>query len=305
MYTKDLADIVTKAGFVCHGYADDTQLYQYCSPTAPEVTKLSEAFAACLESVTQWTYSNRLQLNPQKTECVWFHSPSCGLTDYPTLSIGSVSIQPVAAARSLGIWFDQHLSFDQQITTLSKLCFYQLRQLRPVCKQVDRSTAQSILQAFVSSRLDYCNVLYAGLPTTKLARLQRIQNAAARLYSGCSRYEHITPVLRELHWLPVASRVVFKVATIVYKAHHNLAPNYIVELCPPAGHLHQHNLRSVTRHDLATIRTLTFRIGDRTFARSAAEIWNNLPTDLRASQSVSTFCKHLKTALFHDAYSAQ
>jgi hypothetical protein len=101
------------------------------------------------------------------------------------------------------------------------------------------------------------------------------------------------------------SRVAFKVATIAYKVHHGLAPNYIVDLCPPSGYLHQHNLRSVTRQDFATIRSHTSRIGHRTFTHSAAVVWNNLPTDLRESPSVSTFCRHLKTVLFWEAYSAQ
>jgi len=83
--------------------------------------------------------------------------------------------------------------------------------------------AETLVSAFISSRLDYCNSL--------LDRVQRLQNAAARLVTGTSKYDHITPVLSALHWLPVRQRIVYKVALLMYKCVHGLAPPYLVEDC--------------------------------------------------------------------------
>ena len=159
-----------------------------------------------------------------------------------------------------------------------------------------------LLQAFISSRLDYCNSLYSGLPVTRLKILQRIQNNAARIYSSRRKTEHISPVLRELHWLPVAARIKFKMGVLVYKALHNQLPEYLSDFCIQAGQFHDHALRSVTHSELAKVRTVTKSMGDRTFQVLAADTWNRIPTSVRDSDSAAVFCRRLKTLLFVQAY---
>ena len=89
-----------------------------------------------------------------------------------------------------------------------------------------------LLHAFVSNRLDYCNSLFFGLPKSDLSKLQRVQNAAVRLYSGLLRRDHITPVLRdELYWLPIEQRIDFKIATLVFKCLNDIAPSYLYDIC--------------------------------------------------------------------------
>jgi len=83
------------------------------------------------------------------------------------------------------------------------------------------------VHAFVSSRLDSCNSLLAGVSSQLLQRLQVVKNAAARLVTGARRSEHMTPVLRDLHWLPVRQRITFKTAVLVYKCLHGMAPQYL------------------------------------------------------------------------------
>jgi len=75
---------------------------------------------------------------------------------------------------------------------------------------------KTLVQAFISCRLDYCNSMFYGITDGLMSRLQSVQNAAARLMSEARRYDHITPVVNELHWLPVRRRVDFKMATLVY-----------------------------------------------------------------------------------------
>ena len=97
------------------------------------------------------------------------------------------------------------------------VCFFQLRQLRTIRSSLTTDAAKTLAQAFVGGRLDYCNSLLYGVSGELLRRLQSVQNAAARFITGTRKYDHITPVLRSLHWLPVRQRIIFKIATLMYR----------------------------------------------------------------------------------------
>ena len=107
---------------------------------------------------------------------------------------------------------------------------FRLRNLRQIRSHFDKSSFQIAVHATVISKLDYCNSLYAGLPSSSLRPLQLVQNFAARLILRRSKFCHITPLLHELHWLPIYSRIKFKVLLFVFKALHGLAPTYLSSL---------------------------------------------------------------------------
>ena len=134
------------------------------------------------------------------------------------------------------------------------------------------------------------NQLLVGVSASLLDKLQSLQNAAARLVTGTSKLDHITSVLRELHWLPVRQRVKFRTAVLVFKCLHDLAPAYVADYCQSttvtAGRT---RLCSADTQQLAVPRT-NIGYGDRSFAVSGPSVWNSLPAALRMSDcSFTTF----------------
>ena len=165
-----------------------------------------------------------------------------------------------------------------------------------------RST-ETLIHAFVSSRVDYCNSLLYGLPTYQLHKLQRVQNAAARIILQESKYCHVSPLLFNLHWLPVKFRIDFKILLLTYKAINGLVPFYLKELI---------NLKVPCKYKLRSdcdgllLNTVKFKtlttLGDRSFAVAAPQLWNSLPYAIRSSPSVASFKQTLKTFLFQKAF---
>ena len=178
---------------------------------------------------------------------------------------------------------------------------YNLRRIR---KFFDQDSMKAIVHACVTSKLDYCNSLLYGLPDSQLYKLQKLQNTCAKLICNLPRYSHVTPLLRDLHWLPVRQRITFKILIIVFKVLHGQAPNYISEIIKIKSHTHRHNLRS--RQDTLLLEIPRIRskvtLGDRSFLVAAPKLWNNLPLKIRKSPTLQTFKTLLKTYLFQYAY---
>jgi len=157
---------------------------------------------------------------------------------------------------------------------------------------------KTLVQAFISSCLDYCNSLLYGISDNLFRRLQSIQNAAARFLTRTSQRDHISPVLRRLHWLPVKQCVDYKLATLVYKSLRGQAPSYLVDDCMLIADSGRRQFRSADGNLLTVPRTHT-RLGDRSFSAASPRIWNNLPASLRQPDiEFGHFKRLLKAFLF-------
>ena len=153
--------------------------------------------------------------------------------------------------------------------------------------------------SIVGTRLDYCISLLYGTTVKNFDKLQRVQNALARVVSGTARRDHIRPVLKELHWLPVAQRVQYKVAVITHKVLSTRQPQYLADIVTEYKPSRQ--LRSSSQYKLAAHSTNN-RLGERAFSCSSAAVWNDLPTELKQICDHHSFKKKLKTHLFSKAY---
>ena len=165
-----------------------------------------------------------------------------------------------------------------------------LRNIGSIRNTLTQKATETLVHAFVISRLDYCNSLLHGLPATAVNKLQRIQNTAARLSPARANVsEHITSVLRALHWLLVAQLITFKILTLTYQALHGQAPEYLKELIVP--YKPARALRSADANLFDVPPSCLCSCGDRSFVFAGPSVWNSLPRTIRAAETLQGFKK--------------
>ena len=157
-----------------------------------------------------------------------------------------------------------------------------------------------MLLAYVISRLDQNNSLLLGVPKSTTHKLQMVQNACAKMIYGARKHDHVTPLLKELHWLPVEQRIVFKTLLLVFKCMKGVAPAYLSELI--TVYVPSRSLRSEGKGLLCIPDRHYANTRKRDFAYRGPMEWNQLPQDIRDSKSVDTFKRKLKTHLFRIAF---
>ena len=172
---------------------------------------------------------------------------------------------------------------------------FALCRIGQIRKFLDKKCIEMLDHAFITCRLDQCNSFLYALPESQIAKLQRIQNSAARLVSLSRKFNHINPILRELHWLPVKYRIIYKILLLTYKCLHGMGPIYLQELLKEYKPARNHH--SSTPLCLTTSIT-SFQYGQRSFSSAASELWNDLPLHVKNSLTLAQFKSSLKTHLF-------
>ncbi|KAK3541862.1 hypothetical protein QTP86_008193 [Hemibagrus guttatus] len=195
-------------------------------------TMASARISVCLVDISSWMTAHQLKLNPSKTELLVIPGDPSPAQDL-AISLNNSMISPSATARNLGVTMDNQLSFSSHVTNVTCSCRFLLYNIRRIRPFLSTQATQVLVQSLVISRLDYCNSLLAGLPLNAICPLQMIQNAAARLVFNLPKFSHTTPLLRSLHWLPVAARIRFKTLMLAYKDKNGPAPSYLKALVTP------------------------------------------------------------------------
>ena len=302
LYTSPLGDVIAKHGVKYHLYADDTQLYlsfspNNCSDQIDNITKME----SCINDIKDWMVQNRLQLNDNKTEFLIIGtSQQLRKVHFHSIQVGNSSIIAADKVRNLGVIFDKEFGLGAHVRHICKSGFFHIRNISSIRRYLDKDSAHKAVHAFITSTLDYGNALLYGLPSTQIHRIQLVQNAAARVVARVRKFDRITHIRKELHWLPIEARIKFKILVLTWKALHGLAPRYLSELLRFKEN--RRFLRSNSKKLLHVPRSQLVTCGDRTFSKAAPLLWNNLPSDLHSKQTLEAFKTGLKTCLFSRYY---
>lgn len=239
LYISPIGDIVRRHNISYHTYADDTQLY--LSFRAQDYACMADAkspMELCVNDIKMWMQSHFLKLNDYKPELL-VHSKYRQMPPLPPVVVGNEMIMPTECARNIGVMFDHNMTMDQQITSVCKSAFFHISNIRKIRKYISQHAAEIIVHSLVTSRLDHCNALLCGVPKNFTARIQRIQNCAVCLIVGSSKHDHIHPVLKSLHWLPVKSRIAFKTLVLTLRHVRGYLPSIFKTSSPTVSDLLQ------------------------------------------------------------------
>ncbi len=259
------------------------------------LTRWSNGSCTDLRLISAWMKEHHLQLNLAKTELLVFPATPTLQHDF-TIQLGSSTITPSASVRNLGVIFDDQLTFKEHIAKTARSCRFALHNIRKIRPFLTEHAAQLLVQALVISRLNYCNALLAGLPSNTIKPLQMIQNEAARLVFNEPKRAHVTPLFVSLHWLPVAARIQFKTLMLAYRTTTGSAPAYFHSLL--RIYIPSRSLRSASERRLVVPSERDSKSLSRTFSFTVPGRWNDLPTPIRNTGSLSIFKQQLKTHLF-------
>ena len=298
IYVRSLIYTLNQAGFIAHGYADDHQVTKAFHVQFQYET-IRVAVPRCLDIIAHWMKASFLKLNSSKSQVIIF-APSNLASQVHINQIklsNGCSIPVSTMVHNLGVIVDCGLSYGPQINAICSVSYKLLKNLSSVRKFLDPNDLRLLVQSIIISRIDNCNSLLYGILASNVNKLQKLQNSCARLIYSKKKRDHVTPLLKELHWLPIQQRIVFKILLLVFKFYQNIVPVYIKNLL---------NISARDTYKLTVPRANT-PYGDRAFEICAPRLWNALPSSLRVSTTLPYFRSHLKHHLFanFDIFMAQ
>lgn len=285
---RNLPNFIQSFGFISSSYADDTNARLQFSLKF-QYFNITQRLPELLKEISFWMSQHFLKLNPNKTEVILFtpNGPEKinGLVhpDFGCLRFNN-------CVTLLGVDLDESLSFESHVSELVSSCYFQIRNIGKIKNRLPSEDLQILVHSVITSKLDYCNVILFGIKQNFIQKLQKVQNAAARLIYKLPKYSSVSHVIRELHWLCVDQRIVYKILLIVYKYFSCISPGYL------------NNLLEIDNVETRTLKLNHYatKYGRRAFSYVAPRFWNRLPQDLRIENSLDVFKKKLKHIMFNN-----
>ena len=250
-----------------------------------------------LQKIASWCCHNSFLINPEKTKLLVLGTRQMLQrlpADFHVTLLGK-KVTPSSSARDLGLQVDCTLSYDEHVTQTVSSCIGSLCQINRVKHLFDARTLQRVINALVFSRLYYCSPVWSNTSKKNILKLQKVQNFAGRIITGTRKFDHITPVLRELRWLPVSSYLRYTLGVLAFKCVKGLAPSYLCDRFKTRATLHDRNTRYKDSLNIPAYKSAS---GQRTFLYRATNLWNSLPRALINSASLQIFKRELKEFLF-------
>ena len=208
LYRADFEKIAASYNLRIHQYANDTQLYGHCSFDAS--MDLQEKMSKFIDEIAAWMKANQMRLS-SKTEVIWF-STCRSICKLPIQSVRVLNdhIIPSYSVKNLGVYFDKDLSMKTHINKLLQMSFRPLRKIRSIKNYLNQDSLKTLVSALILSHIAYGNIVLMGLPKLQTQKIQSIIKTTARLISRARKFDHVTPVLKELHWLKIEERIQYR-----------------------------------------------------------------------------------------------
>lgn len=300
--------VARKHGFMFHCYADDCQIYLCFEAISESVDPITLRLEKCLSDIKSWMTMHFLKLNEGKTEALAIH-PFYGQSKLVNeIRFNETVITTSSTAKSLGVHFDEKLSFQRQVDETVKTCNYRLKNMIRIGSKLQPAIKQTIFQSYIMNKLDYCNSVYGGINQSLVNKLQAVQNAGARFVKGMfgrhwRQSGSMHDLLASLHYLPVKYRILFKICLLCFKCIHGMAPKYLQELIAVSQPSARYCLRrNCDRFLLVTPNKPRYQKMEGAFRHISPTTWNNLPYEIRSMTELSKFKAALKTHFYIKAF---
>ena len=227
-------------------YADDTQIYYHCKlhQFHDTISKTNQD----LNNIANYSGRNCLNINAGKSKYIIIGSQNNlkeakkVITD--DVKIGGKNIDRETEAKNLGVIFDEKLTWEQHIGKLIQKAYYKLRQFYHLKKSLSVKTKSKLVEAYVLSQLNYCDMVTQPTTIALKTRIQRVQNSCIRYIFGLRKYEHITPYIQKLDTLNMEGRTKRHALTLMHKIVNKIAPGYLTEKLSYRHDVHNHNTRN-------------------------------------------------------------
>ena len=254
----------------------------------------------CIIEIREWLTANYLKVNDQKTDFLLIMPVSAKkLINELSISVGDTLIQDIDQVKNDGVYFDNHMNMSANTSEIVRCCYFHIHHIGQINKFLPRQTRESVVNALVTSRLDYCNSLLYGTVDKNFARLQRLQNTAARLIKRVAKYSNITSVLKGLHWLLVRGLVCFNIMLLVHRAVNCLGPVYLRDLI--CIYTPTRSLRSEETKHLKRPKT-NCKAGGASFPAAAPDLWKSLSFSVRELHNENSFKNTVKMLYFRQYF---
>ena len=293
VYVNDLPS--TPKHCLVESYVDDTKLYMSFQPH--DSGNIVAALNEDLVSIRNWCFENGLLLNPDKTKLIIYGSRqmTAKIPEFRLTLLGK-DLEPSETVKDLGVNFDKNLTFNEHIIKTVSSCMSVLGQIGRVKHAFRKDILIMIINSLVFSKL-YCSSVWANTTDTNIKRLQGIQNYAARIVCNIRKYDHVSPALKSLKWIPVKSHLYLRDAVMAFKCMTGLSPNYLSNKFISRGSISGRATRNSQKLNIPLCKSAT---GQRSFYYRIVSIWNTISPTLKLSQCVSSFKRYLKLDLLKE-----
>ena len=292
IYVRSLPMVFSKCKFKSSSFADDSngnKSFSVCFQFDALTTQITD----CLTEVKEWMHHHFLKINADKTEIIVFYPDSWSESILiKGVIFENTCIRFSSNVKNVGIWLDDRMKFDKHVNFTISHCYKMLKDIGSIRSSLKQEDAESLVHATIMNKLDYCNSLLYGISSENLRKLQKVQNAAARLIYQVNRRTSISPIIFKLHWLRIESRIIFKIIILTHKFIWGFSSlNFDIS--------YKVHTRS-DDHLLLQVIPSTSKYIERSFSFAAPRYWNALSYNIRSEMDTDKFKKLVKSLLLTD-----